>query len=191
MNLPWVFQRDLLSDKEIETINLLFSKIDLSLSKNVDYQILKASIEQLGKSGSEIDFVDYELELISGGKKQLSALIRRNKFTIIDFWHTNCGRCRVFNKTMHAEYKKLKQRGIEIIGINVDNSRSNWRNSTTEDEILWPNLYAGRTSDILARYRVQSFPAHLVFDAKLNFMDMNIRNKSELWKWIMDEIDEK
>lgn len=186
-----MFEKNQLSSKEINKIKALFAKIDNSLSTSSDYQIVQASIEQIENLESAVKFVDYELESLQGQKERLSSLLKKNKFTILDFWWTGCRPCRKFNKEMYAEYKELKSLGIEIIGLNVDDSRELWERSSLEDEIQWPNLYAGKTSDIQIRYRIRFFPTKIVYDSEGNYIDLQFKNKDELWDWVRHGMNKK
>lgn len=71
----------------------------------------------------------------------------------------------------------------------MDESQALWRKASTEDQIPWPDLYAGRASTILARYHVRGFPAKIVYDRNLKFIDISFKNKHELWDWVKNETD--
>lgn len=179
-----IFEKSQLSKEEMDKIRSYFQKIDPSSSKNIDYRIVKTTIDQLHIHRPEKDFADYELASIQGEKKYLSEWVKRNRFTILSFWHAGCARCRVFHKEMNTEYEALKEHGIEIISINMDESQVLWRKASTEDQIPWPDLYAGRASTILARYHVKGFPAKIVYNQNMEFVDVNFNDKHELWDWV-------
>lgn len=181
------FEKNLLSKEEMDKVKTYFQKLDPALSKNIDYRIVKTTIDRIHIHRPEKDFADYELESIKGEKKHLSEWIKNNRFTILSFWNAGCARCRVFHKEMNTEYEALKENGIELICINVDESQVLWRKASTEDQIPWPDLYAGRASTILARYHVRGFPAKLVYDQNMKFIDISFKNKHELWDWVKSE----
>ncbi|PHN06093.1 TlpA disulfide reductase family protein [Flavilitoribacter nigricans] len=184
MKLPGFFESDQLSAEEKDQVRTLFSKIDPILAQTVDYRAVRATIRRMDRSGTEVDFTDYELESIDGHSKKLSALCSAQPYTVLNFWHSGCIRCRNFNRSLIPEYEHLKQAGMEMVSINVDDSRVKWKNATAEDGIPWPNLYAGRLTDILAQYRVRSFPTKIAYDRQLNFSGRDFKDKSELWRWI-------
>lgn len=188
---PGMFEKNQLSKEEIDKVKAYFQKLDPALSKNIDYQIVKATIDRIHIDRPEKDFADYELESINGEKKHLSEWVKKNRFTILCFWHAGCARCRVFHKEINTEYESLKEHGIELISINVDESQVLWRKASTEDQIPWPNLYAGRASTILARYHVRGFPAKIVYDRNRKLIDINFKNKHELWDWVKNGMAHK
>lgn len=181
---PGAFEKNQLSREEIDQIMSFFQKLDTDLAKNGDYRRMKATLDRIAKPGLEKDFVDYELETIGGEKEYLSKLIKRNDFTILSFWSSSCTRCRAFHKKIKHSHEKLEQNRTGVISINVDDSKGLWQRSSLEDEITWPNLYAGQLSTILAVYQIRSFPAKIVYDKDLKFIDLETGNQDKLWRWM-------
>lgn len=178
---PGIFKRDLLNKREISTIKRFFSKIDPALCPGIDYDIVKATVEQLDHTGPIIDFVDFQLDSIDGGKKQLSNIVKSNNYTLLSFWHTACAPCRVFHAQINEIYPDLQDAGIEVVCINVDDSKKLWKKSSKQDKVSWPNLYVGRASEILARYRVKCFPVKRVYNRKLDFIHIDFRDHAGWW----------
>lgn len=191
LRIPGIFGRDQLNREEVKKIKGYFHQLDTSLEKNRDYRRVKAKVDQIDNFSSTKEFVDYELEDIDGTVQSLSQLVTKKQFTILNFWSSGCAPCRVFHKEISAEYEELKQNGVEFISINVDDSKISWKKSSTEDGILWPNLYAGQTTTILDTYRIRGFPAKIVYDQNMKFIDIRFRNKKELWDWVNTEVNRK
>lgn len=179
---PGYFRGEYLNAKEIDIIKQLFSKINPTLSHLPDYLIMKAAVEELDNIESEINFTDYILSAIDGAEIQLSKLVQRNTLTVLSFWHTLCGPCRAFHQEIRERYPALKAGGVEFVSLNTDESKSLWKKSSDEDVISWPNLYIGRKSEVLVRYRIRGFPAKRVFDKNLRFVDLDATDRRSWWK---------
>lgn len=167
-----------LSDKK-RVINL-FNQTDSSLKNTPDYNIVKNYISKLNSTPSLLIFKDYSLIDINGNEITLSEIISNNKFTVIDFWWSGCLPCRKFNKEVKQYYNQLKEKGIEIVAINVDMQNSTWKNSSSKDKIEWVNLYAGKDTTILLDYNITSFPTKIIFDRNKKIIDFDFQTTEEL-----------
>ena len=61
---------------------------------------------------------DFTLPTLSGAPIRLSNL--RGKVVLINFWVTWCGPCRVEMSTLDALYQQYKDRGLEVLAVNLD-----------------------------------------------------------------------
>lgn len=61
---------------------------------------------------------DFTLPSLNGGQVQLSK--HRGEVVYVDFWATWCGPCRKSLPWMESVYKKYKDLGFTIIGVNMD-----------------------------------------------------------------------
>lgn len=180
------FRKDQLNDREMEKLINYFSKTDTSLAEYPNYSIVQSSIEKLKDINQKIHFTDYEFVDINGQLIRLSDVIKKNNVTVLDFWWSGCIPCRKFNRRTSVVYDSLHRYGIEIIGINVDESKIRWEESSLKDSIQWINLYAGATSDIPVKYGVAAYPTKLTFDKNHNLIDFEFKEAIELLKLVKD-----
>tara|TARA_R110000744_G_scaffold131862_1_gene240033 strand:- start:62 stop:358 length:297 start_codon:yes stop_codon:yes gene_type:complete len=81
-------------------------------------------------------------------------------------------------------YSNLKLKGIEIVGINVDDGISKWKKASIKDSLSWINLYAGANSKIQTDYNVTAFPTKIVVDKNFKIIDVDFKDANELLKLI-------
>lgn len=175
------FEYEKISKSEKKELNYLFERIDPTLSNTPDYKEFENKIKNIIGSNTPIVFKDFTLPDIKGKNLKLSQIIKDNKYTVLDFWWSGCSPCRKFNKeTTIEQQQKLKENGIEIISINVDESRKTWEESSENDSISWINLFAGGKSEIALEYKIQYYPTKIIFDNHFNVVDFEFYRAEQL-----------
>ncbi len=94
------------------------------------------------------------------------------KVTIIDFWASWCGPCRVENPNMVSLYKQFHAKGLNIIGVSLDKDKAKWKEAIAKDQLIWTQVSNLKFWDepIAKQYRVESIPATFILDAKGNIV---------------------
>jgi thiol-disulfide isomerase/thioredoxin len=69
----------------------------------------------------------------------LPAIYAKNKFTLIDLWHTHCSGCIAQFPELLKIHSQYHQKGFEIIGISVDKKEEieKWKQMIIAKQILW------------------------------------------------------
>ena len=65
--------------------------------------------------------LDLHFTAVDGSDVDLSKM--RGKVVLIDFWATWCGPCRAELPNVVAAYKKLHDKGFEVVGISLDQDK--------------------------------------------------------------------
>lgn len=180
-----LFNPEDLSSEEKKQLFSFFDNVDPVLEGTSNYTVVSSALGNLKNFGSRRGFLDFSLPDLEGNKQQLSEIIKQNEYTILDFWWAGCLPCRKFNRENRAKYVELKQKGIEVIAINVDMGEQQWQLASQKDEIEWVNLYAGAHSKIQADYNIKSFPTKIVVDRNLNIIEIDFKDLDELEKKLL------
>lgn len=110
---------------------------------------------------------DFTTTDINGKTVRLSDF--RGKTVLLDFWASWCVPCRAKMKELRKVYDQLKERGITIVSISLDEKRSAWEKASKEDQIIWTNtsdLKPFRENVIGQAYKVTNVPQLFVIAPK-------------------------
>ena len=121
-------------------------------------ELIRIGLQPL-KEGTEI--VDFELQDLSGVSRRLSDF--RGKVVFLNFWATWCGPCRFEMPSMEKLYKRLKDEGLEIVAVNLQEDRSSVEQFVDEYGLSFPVLL-DTTGRIGATYGARSIPTTYIVD---------------------------
>jgi thiol-disulfide isomerase/thioredoxin len=152
---------------------LLNAQFHLLKGKTIDKinkQLSNAKRTEIGKYLPKITLADS-----LGKKSSLSGV--KGHYTLIDFWATWCGYCRVEHPNlidMHNKYPNLK-----IISVSLDETKSIplWKQAILNDGInKWPQ-YIASYDDAKQYLNINAIPANFLLDAEGRIIDFNLRGE--------------
>lgn len=182
-----IFNINEMTDSEKNSIKKYFNIIDKAYVNSPDYIVVSSHIKRLNDKNFGNTFMDFTLPSASGEMMQLDMIIAENNFTVLDFWWSGCAPCRRFNQEAKEHYKTLKESGIEIVSINVDDGIKKWKRASEKDAIEWINLYAGANSKIQADYNVVAFPTTMIFDSNKKLVSFDFHDATELLELTLEK----
>ncbi len=103
--------------------------------------------------------LDIKFTAVDGTKVDLTSL--KGKVVLIDFWATWCPPCRAEVPNVVATYKKFHDKGFEIVGISLDQSKEKLLAFTKENGMVWPQYFDGKgwENEISSKYGIDGIPA--------------------------------
>lgn len=101
------------------------------------------------------------------------------KVTIVDFWASWCGPCRIENPNVVAIYQEFHSKGLNIVGVSLDKDAAKWKEAIAKDKLIWIQVSHLKFWDepIAAQYEVQSIPATFILDASGKVVAKNLRGE--------------
>ncbi|PIQ21217.1 MAG: alkyl hydroperoxide reductase [Cytophagales bacterium CG18_big_fil_WC_8_21_14_2_50_42_9] len=120
---------------------------------------------------------DINLPTPDGQTIALSSL--KGKYVLVDFWASWCGPCRQENPNVVRMYQKYKDKGFEIYGVSLDESKEKWVNAIAKDNLTWPHVsdLKGWNSAAAVKYNIQAIPQTLLLDKEGKIIAKNLRGK--------------
>lgn len=144
-----------------------FTRVITSYPKSPIAAKLKRELASASEAGAPftIGFRDF----LTGN--EVSNRTLKGKVLVIDFWATWCGPCVGEMPKMKELYAKYRPRGVEFIGVSLDQSESQGgdeklRKFLLANEIPWPQYYQGKgwESEFSSLWGIQAIPAVFVVD---------------------------
>jgi peroxiredoxin len=106
---------------------------------------------------------DFTLTTLDGKKVQLSRL--KGKVVLLDFWASWCGPCRRSMPHLQETYSQYKDKGLVVVGINVDKEQGKAKEFLSGLTVAYP-LALDPTSKVLGSYQVMQMPTAFLIDKK-------------------------
>lgn len=122
-------------------------------------------------------YVDFEMAALQGNTIRLSDYVANNRYTLVDFWASWCGPCRAEMPTVVKAYTEFHGKGLEIIGVSLDNERSAWAGAVEQLNMAWPQMsdLKGWDCSGAALYNVRSIPSNVLIDQQGKIVAKDLR----------------
>ena len=129
-------------------------------------------------------YTDFALPGIYGNQVRVSDYVQKNKYTLIDFWASWCGPCRAEMPTVVKAYADYHTKGLEVIGVSLDNDHEAWVNAISELNMTWPQMsdLKGWECAGAQLYNVQAIPANVLIDQQGRMIAKDLRGSELLDK---------
>lgn len=143
----------------------------------------RASLEP-GSAAPEFSFTD-----INGKPHRLSDY--RGKVVLLDFWGVWCSPCVAEAPKLAAIYKKLHERGFEVIGIHMGNEMPALRKFIAEKGMTWAQAIEEERGALHRLFRVDGWPTYYLIGKDGTIRANNLRPGDELIKKIEQQFEMK
>jgi thiol-disulfide isomerase/thioredoxin len=170
---------DSLEDEPAEQ-KALYSRIVEEYQDTSTAATVRGKLRQLGAIGKPFDLEFTEAR--SGAEISMKGL--KGKVVVIDFWATWCGPCVAEMPTMKKLYAEYKDRGVEFIGVSLDEKEGGLKALTafvTKEGITWPQYFQGDgwESKFSASWGINAIPAVFVVDQEGKLVSIDARGQLE------------
>lgn len=119
--------------------------------------------------------VDLEGTTIQGKPFRLSQL--RGRPVVLHYWATWCEPCKQDMKRLRSLQARYQRAGLQIVGVNIDNTREQALAFLKDDALPWTQLYEDgglEGSPLAKQFGVQTLPTMMLIDSKGKVVRHNI-----------------
>jgi thiol-disulfide isomerase/thioredoxin len=120
-------------------------------------------------------FPDFNVTDLTG--QPLSVAGCKGKVVLVDFWATWCPPCRAEMPNVIAAYQKYHVKGFDIIGVSLDEEKSQLSSYIKDQKMTWPQFFDGQKwSNALAmKYGIDAIPANFLLDGEGKIIGKDLR----------------
>ena len=145
------------------------------IAKNGATREAAAAKGQLTKMEALGKVVDISFKALDGRTVDMAKL--KGKVVLIDFWATWCSPCVAELPNVKKTYAKYHEKGFEIVGISLDQSKDKLIKFVGKEKMPWPQHFDGQgwKNEFAVKYGIQGIPTMWLIDKKGNLVDMKAR----------------
>ena len=172
----------MMNDMPLEQLEQVFGQFDEKVRKSELVKDVRDCLELRQRIEPGRPAPEFTLARRDGSLLNLSDF--RGKVVVLDFWASWCKPCRASFSWVREFYKEYKDKGVEIIGVSIDEKKASWEKALDEEQLPWSQVLdekakGGYRVDKL--YHVQAVPMFVIVDKEGKIvMRAHMESKEEL-----------
>lgn len=173
----------MLEGQHEEAATKVYDALETSLGKTTNgemSEVIKESIDKYRlRSGIVGKPFVLEGNLLDGTPFDWSQY--KGKVVLVDFWATWCGPCLREMPNIRANYEKYRERGFEVVGVNIDDEIQALQEFTSLQPLPWPSIVSadpnavGWEHPMVAKNGVAAIPFLVLVDREGTAIALNTR----------------
>lgn len=117
---------------------------------------------------------DFSIPGIDG--KTIKLADYKGKYVMLDFWASWCVPCRKENPNVVKLYQQYHSKGLNIVGISLDEDKNAWQKAINDDQLNWAHgsELKNFNGPVVQQFQVQAIPSNFILDPSGKIIAKNI-----------------
>ena len=162
---------------DVASVKKDFDLCSEELKKTEPGQYISSLLPRLAKIAIGATAPDFTAKTPDGDDVSLYGT--KGKVKLLDFWSSNCGKCREEIRKFIPIYNEYKLQGFEILALSLDKDREAWVKAIKEDGAPWVQVsdLKGSKSPLNEIYGIWTLPSNLLLDENNKVLARNISSE--------------
>ncbi|RYY00678.1 MAG: TlpA family protein disulfide reductase [Gammaproteobacteria bacterium] len=141
------------AEEELLEILSLFDK-DVQASKAGD--LLRTYLA----NRTDADQLLPNLRFVNAANQRVPIFDSNSKLTMLIFWASWCGPCRLEIPVLKEIQKQYKNKGLRLISISIDNNWNNWQKAIDQEKMPWEQLLVeeSKKEEVQQQFNFKAIP---------------------------------
>jgi len=109
----------------------------------------------------------FQSKTIEGKPFVLEDFVKKNSYTLIDFWASYCKPCRAENPNLIKLYSQYNKQGFNIVSVDLDTNPNSWQMAVQKDGLSWAQIsdLKGASGEAAVKYGANNgIPRNVLLD---------------------------
>jgi thiol-disulfide isomerase/thioredoxin len=153
---------------------------ELASSSNAEVAEAAKSVAERRQKSAELKSKPVDIKFTATDGKEVDLANLRGKVVLVDFWASWCGPCMGEMPNVVSTYKKLHEKGFEIVGISLDQDKGAMEAALQKQGMTWSQYFdgAGWENKISKSFGINSIPAAWLIDKKGMLRETGLRGEA-------------
>jgi peroxiredoxin len=127
--------------------------------RQIQKTIEKTKLTSVGSAAPEFSNKD-------ANGKSISLSSFKGNYVLVDFWASWCGPCRRENPALVKAYQRFHNKGFNIFGVSLDDTKADWLAAIKKDGLNWTQVseLKGWDADVVSQYGIKAIPMNFLLD---------------------------
>lgn len=175
---PFFMELNMFRPCTTEQIDDFYNHLSTAVRNSAKGKFVGKHLISLKKLGNGASAPDLTLQTPDG--KTLSLKDLRGKIVLIDFWASWCGPCMGEMPNVKNLYAKYHERGLEVLGVSMDNKKEAWVKSIEKEQLPWlqvSSLLGMGRCPVGKSYEVLAIPKFYIIDREGKIIAKDLRGE--------------